>query len=144
MLLYKSIKSFDNNSHLQFDIDCSNNLASRNKLMLNPIKCKDMTISRKRKFVYHAQFLLNGTPLEQVRRDLKLQVLRSPHHLIFHGLHTLSPSVPQQEKLLICCIRGSMVMLIIIFYLNSIVSLYTSPPRICCSDLGSTPHQRHK
>ena len=32
--------------------------------------------------------------------------------------------IPQQEKLLICCIRGSMVMLIIIFYLNSIVSLY--------------------
>ena len=34
--------------------------------MLNPIKCKAMTISRKRKSDYHTQFLLNSTPLEQV------------------------------------------------------------------------------
>ena len=57
MLLYKSIKSFGDYSHLQFDIDCINNWASRNKLMLNPIKCKAMTISRKRKSDYHTQFL---------------------------------------------------------------------------------------
>ena len=77
MLLYKSINSFEDYSHLQFDIDCINNWASQNKLMLNPIKCKAMTISRKRKSDYHTQFLLNGTPLEQV--ELYLQVIRSPH-----------------------------------------------------------------
>ena len=29
--------------------------------MPNPIKCKAMTVSRKRKYDYHTQFLLNGT-----------------------------------------------------------------------------------
>ena len=71
MLLYKSMKSFEDYSHLQFDIDCISDWVSRNKLMLNPTKCKAMTISRKRNSVYLIQFLLNGIPLE-------LQVLRSP------------------------------------------------------------------
>ena len=43
--------------------------------MLNPIKCKAMTISHKMKYVYHTQFLLNGTPLEQVETFKYLRVL---------------------------------------------------------------------
>ena len=38
--------------------------------MLNPTKCKAMTISRKRNSVYPAQFLLNGIQLEQVFKYL--------------------------------------------------------------------------
>ena len=60
MLLYKSMKSFEDYSHLQLDIDCISDRVRRNKLMLNPTKCKAMTISRKRNSVYPAQFLLNG------------------------------------------------------------------------------------
>ena len=77
MLLYKSIKSFGDYSHLRFEIDCINNWASRNKLMPNPIKCKAMTMSRKRKSDYHTQFFFNGTPLEQVETFKYLGVLIS-------------------------------------------------------------------
>ena len=45
--------------------------------MLNPIKGKAMTISHKRNSVYHTQFLLNGTPLEQVDTFKYLRVLLS-------------------------------------------------------------------
>ena len=47
--------------------------------MLNPIKCKAMTISRKIKsdYRYLTQFILNGTPLEQVETFKYLGVLLS-------------------------------------------------------------------
>ena len=77
MLLYKSMKWFEDYSHLQMDIDCISNWVSRNKLMLNPTKCKSMTISHKRNSVYPAQFLLNGIPLEQVETFNYLGVLLS-------------------------------------------------------------------
>ena len=48
MLLYKSMKSFEDYSHLQLDVDFISDWVSRNKLMLNPTKCKAMTISRKK------------------------------------------------------------------------------------------------
>ena len=105
------MKSFEDYSHMQLDIDCISHWVSHNKLILNLTKCKAMTISRKRNSVYPAQFLLNGIPL-----DLQL--------LIFYGLYTLIQSVPKQEKLLVCCIGGSMVTLIITVYLNCIVYLY--------------------
>ena len=77
MLLYKSMKSFEDYSHLQLDIDCISDWVCRNKLMFNPTKCKAMTISRKRNSVYPAQFLLNGIPLEQVETFNYLGVLLS-------------------------------------------------------------------
>ena len=85
------MKSFEDYSHLQLDIDCISDLVSRNKLMLNPTKCKAMTISRKRNSVYPAQFLLNGIPLEHVETFKYTKESSSP--LIFHGLHTLISSV---------------------------------------------------
>ena len=56
---------------------CISDLVSHNKLMLNPTKCKAMTISRKRNSVYPAQFLLNGIQLEQVETFKYLGVLLS-------------------------------------------------------------------
>ena len=77
MLLYKSMKSFEDYSHLQLDIDCISDWVRCNKLMFNPTKCKAMTISRKRNSAYPAQFLLNGIPLEQVETFNYLGVLLS-------------------------------------------------------------------
>ena len=77
MLLYKSMKSFEDYSHLQLDIDCISEWVSRNKLMLNPTKCKAMTISRKRNSVYSTQFLLHCISLEQVENFKYLGVLLS-------------------------------------------------------------------
>ena len=75
--IYKSMKSFEDYSHLQLDIDCISDLVSHNKLMLNPTKCKAMTISCKRNTVYPSQFLLNGIQLEQVETFKNLGVLLS-------------------------------------------------------------------
>ena len=77
MLLYKSMKSSEDYSHLQLDIDCNSDWVRRNNLMLNPTKCKAMTISRKRNSVYPTQFLLNGIRLEQVETFKYLGVLLS-------------------------------------------------------------------
>ena len=75
MLLYKSTKSFENYSNLQLEIDCISDWVSRNKLMLNPTKCKAMIISRKRNSVYPEQFILNAIPLEQLETFKYLGVL---------------------------------------------------------------------
>ena len=77
---YNIIRSQDDITHLQHDLQCISNWALHNELSFQPVKCENLRISRKRNSIDRSYFL-NGVKLKTVdaSRDLGIFVSKDLH-----------------------------------------------------------------